>query len=142
MSLVDPGGTAVTSLRALVDEIPDGTFVISVAPNSGVQGSARIELDGAAPTRVLVGSSETCQIRLTDPTVSRRHCALEIAGARLRVTDLGATLPGDFDSARAAGPGMRLIHALVAQLGGTLTIERAARGVRFTVALPPVAMSV
>jgi len=63
-------------------------------------------------------------------------------GVGLRVTDLGATLPAGFDSIRSTGPGMRLIHDLVAQLGGTLTVERPARGVRFSVMLPSVAMSV
>ncbi|MCA9629729.1 MAG: sigma 54-interacting transcriptional regulator [Myxococcales bacterium] len=40
---------------------------------------------------VLVGTSSVCQLRLTDPEVSRRHLRLECEGPRLRVTDLDST---------------------------------------------------
>ena len=57
-------------------------------------------------------------------------------GVALHVTDRSAALPAGFVPARATGPGTRLIHALVTQLGGTLTIENLNSGVRFLVALP------
>ncbi|NUP13917.1 MAG: sigma 54-dependent Fis family transcriptional regulator [Polyangiaceae bacterium] len=41
--------------------------------------------------RVLVGTSPACAFRLADGTVSRRHLALEPAGVRIRVMDLGST---------------------------------------------------
>ena len=42
------------------------------------------------PLRVLVGQSATCELRLSDPHVSRRHLAIEPVGDRLRVVDLGS----------------------------------------------------
>src|SRR5258708_33879046 len=48
-------------------------------------------LDPNAPSRILLGTSPACSIRLTDPTVSRRHPALEPLWRRYRVTDLGPT---------------------------------------------------
>ncbi|MBX3128608.1 MAG: sigma 54-dependent Fis family transcriptional regulator [Polyangiaceae bacterium] len=40
------------------------------------------------PSRTLIGQSMTCAIRVSDRTVSRRHATLDIAGERLRITDL------------------------------------------------------
>jgi transcriptional regulator with GAF, ATPase, and Fis domain len=48
-------------------------------------------LDPYAPSRILLGTSPACELRLTDPTVSRRHAAFEPAGRRYRLTDLGST---------------------------------------------------
>lgn len=41
--------------------------------------------------RVLVGTSESCELRLTDRRASRRHLALDAHGGHLRVTDLDST---------------------------------------------------
>jgi transcriptional regulator with GAF, ATPase, and Fis domain len=54
------------------------------------QGTA-FTLSGAHPSRVLVGSGPACELRLSDREVSRRHIALEPAGRRIRVTDVGST---------------------------------------------------
>ena len=43
------------------------------------------------PSSTLVGTSPACGLRLEDPHVSRRHFALEVVGARLRLSDLGST---------------------------------------------------
>jgi transcriptional regulator with GAF, ATPase, and Fis domain len=48
-------------------------------------------LDPNAPSRILLGTSPACSVRLTDPTVSRRQAALEPVGQRYRITDLGST---------------------------------------------------
>jgi two-component system, NtrC family, response regulator HydG len=48
-------------------------------------------LDANAPSRLLLGTSPACSICLTDPTVSRRHAALEPLGRGYRLTDLGST---------------------------------------------------
>jgi transcriptional regulator with GAF, ATPase, and Fis domain len=48
-------------------------------------------LDPNAPTRLLIGTSVVCGIRLADHAVSRRHAALEPVGRRYRLTDLGST---------------------------------------------------
>ncbi len=78
-----------TLLQAAAGSYPDGTFLIEVTGGPGAP--ARLELDGSSPSRVLVGSSPSCDLRLADPELSRRHCALEVVGTRLRVTDLGST---------------------------------------------------
>src|SRR5262245_29341072 len=48
-------------------------------------------LDRNAPSRLLLGTSPVCDLRLTDPTVSRRHVALDPVGPRYKITDLGST---------------------------------------------------
>ncbi|MBK6694573.1 MAG: sigma 54-dependent Fis family transcriptional regulator [Myxococcales bacterium] len=78
-----------TLLRTAATTLPDGTFLVEVAEGPDV-GSA-IELDGASPARLLVGTSATADLRLTDASVSRRHVSLEIVGNRLEVRDLGST---------------------------------------------------
>jgi hypothetical protein len=64
-------------------------FVVTViaGPDAGLQ----LHIDGNQPSPMLVGQSPACGLRLRDPRVSRRHLALEIAGDRLRVTDLDST---------------------------------------------------
>src|SRR5579872_5395596 len=57
----------------------------------GPDAGAEFPLDPNAPSRILVGTSPACTIRLTDPTVSRRHAALDPNGRRYRLTDLGST---------------------------------------------------
>src|SRR5262245_6801335 len=41
--------------------------------------------------RLLIGQSPSCEVRLRDPAVSRRHAAFEIDGATVRVSDLEST---------------------------------------------------
>jgi DNA-binding NtrC family response regulator len=74
---VDPGDPAQAAYVLVVLEGPDA--------------GRSFTLDGAQPQRALVGTSEACAFRLTDPQVSRRHVALEPASLRLRITDLGST---------------------------------------------------
>ena len=50
------------------------------------------ELDASAPSRLLVGTSPACFIKLNDPTVSRRHAAFEpTPKGAYRLNDLGST---------------------------------------------------
>ena len=55
-------------------------------PDAGVE----ITLAADHPTRLLVGQSSVCDLRLTDSAVSRRHLALEMEDAQLRITDLSS----------------------------------------------------
>jgi transcriptional regulator with GAF, ATPase, and Fis domain len=57
----------------------------------GPDQGAVFELDPNAPSRILIGTSPACTVRLTDATVSRRHAALEPIGNRYRLSDLGST---------------------------------------------------
>jgi DNA-binding NtrC family response regulator len=58
---------------------------------SGPDAGASFVLDGASPGRVYVGKSDACQLKLTDPLVSRRHFAIGVDGGRLRISDLDST---------------------------------------------------
>ncbi len=51
---------------------------------------AHVELDASAG-KLLVGSGPLCELRVADPTVSRRHASLVVTDAGLLVTDLGST---------------------------------------------------
>ncbi len=47
-------------------------------------------------------------------------------------------LPSDFDPLKSSGFGMRLVHTLLIQRGGSLTIDRTAGHTRFIARMPPV----
>ena len=49
------------------------------------------QVDGAAPSAVLIGTSEVCNVRLRDPEVSRRHASVEVSHGDLRLRDLNST---------------------------------------------------
>ena len=89
MRKAPPSTVTVTRPRADACRVETATFHLSVA-NGPDQGSL-FELDGLAASRVLVGTSPACDIRLSDPLASRRHCAFEQTGRRLRLADLGST---------------------------------------------------
>jgi DNA-binding NtrC family response regulator len=74
---------------AAVESTPPSSFSLSVV--EGPDAGARYELDANHPSRILVGKSEACEVRLTDPSVSRRHLSLAIEGRRLHVQDLDST---------------------------------------------------
>ncbi len=57
---------------------------------SGPDVGHTFSVEHTALPRVLIGQSEVCQIRLSDREVSRRHAALEIHAAGLRIVDLGS----------------------------------------------------
>src|SRR5262245_58745807 len=67
----------------------DARFALVVI--EGPDAGKSYVIDAACPSRVLVGQSEACAFQVTDREVSRRHAALEPAGAHLRITDLGST---------------------------------------------------
>ncbi len=54
-------------------------------------GQGAFTIDSSSPSRVYLGTSSACQLRLKDPLVSRRHAALEVIEGALRVTDLDST---------------------------------------------------
>lgn len=77
------------------------------------QGQAFV-LDGSQPSRVHLGHSRGCEIRLSDPTVSRRHVTLDVEGGRVRVVDLGSKNGTRID-------GVKVVEALV-QGGETIRV--------------------
>jgi two-component system response regulator HydG len=92
MSSDDQNQTA-TLLRAKTGEnavaSEAATFVLRV--ESGTDAGAQITINGASPSRVLVGQSPACELRLTDRLVSRRHISIDASGAHVRLVDLGST---------------------------------------------------
>jgi len=91
---VDPSSNQdddqTTLLRAGLDvtEVGDATFVLTVF--EGPDQGRGVSLSGLEPSRALLGSSASCDLRLSDPEVSRRHASVESVGRRLRICDLGS----------------------------------------------------
>ncbi len=116
---------SATVLRRAVADLPDGTFLVVVVEGPDVGKSVRV--DGAAPSAVLVGTSEACGLVLTDRQVSRRHLSLEVLGPRLSVLDLGSTNGTRVDHLHVQR--VLLEGGETIRLGGTaLRVDREARG--------------
>ena len=64
-------------------------FVLTVL--EGADRGVTFHVDGAQPSRAYVGKGPLCQLRLSDPRVSRRHLALDVVESGLRVQDVGST---------------------------------------------------
>ncbi|HVY48116.1 MAG TPA: sigma 54-interacting transcriptional regulator [Minicystis sp.] len=80
----------VTVRQALLPDDAADTFVLTVL--EGPERGAAFTLDAREAFPVLVGQSPACRVRLTDPTVSRRHASLDVgAPGMLRIADLGST---------------------------------------------------
>jgi len=58
---------------------------------AGPDAGKLFTIDSLGDGRVLIGQSPACAVRVADPTVSRRHAALELVGGALRISDLGST---------------------------------------------------
>jgi len=94
------------------------------------------QVDGAAPSAVLIGTSEACSIRLRDPEVSRRHASVELSRGDLRLRDLNSTNGTTVDGIRAVEVLLRGGEQL--KLGATtLRVERDVQS--SPVAIPKVA---
>ncbi len=113
-----PDELSTAAMQPLVDLSPRPEAVFRLTVIEGADAGASVLVDGTS--EVLVGQSPVCGLRLSDATVSRRHLALEVAGARLKCRDLGSsngTLLG----------GVLLVEAL---LGGGETLTLGATQVR------------
>jgi two-component system, NtrC family, response regulator HydG len=86
----DGGADASTALRspAAGPELAGAWKLVVV---QGRDAGATFTLDASQPARILIGTSPACDLRLSDPTVSRRHVSLEIAPRGLLLTDLDST---------------------------------------------------
>lgn len=69
------------------DRLP--VFVVKVV--RGEDDGSLFPLDWTRTSRVLVGTSAACDIKLSDPLVSRRHLALAPQGGYLQLTDTEST---------------------------------------------------
>ncbi len=69
--------------------IPTATFVFTVI--DGPDEGRSFQVDAAHPQRFLVGTDCSCDVRLDDNLVSRRHMALEVTRGGLVLSDLAST---------------------------------------------------
>src|SRR6185312_17462405 len=67
---------------------PQALLLVLVA---GPHAGEIAEIPMAPGESRLIGQSPVCDVRLSDPTVSRRHLRVESRGDALRVTDQGST---------------------------------------------------
>ncbi len=89
----------VVQSGVLAGDEPQGVYELTVT--EGPDKGQSFTLDAARPSRVLVGQSHVCEIRLSDPEVSRRHVALHVTGTGLRLRDLNSTNGTWVDRVRA-----------------------------------------
>src|SRR5580658_4561442 len=117
----DPHGDGETRRQGGTVPLAPTSFEIVVTEGADAGKSAT--LDGASG-KLLVGTGPVCELRLTDPTVSRRHASIELTELGLLVSDLGSTNGSFVGDARIVTaylpPGMRL------KIGSTSVEARAA----------------
>lgn len=91
MSITDRDllATVVQQREAISAAEAPGVFILVVT--DGPERGRAYRLDASLPVRALIGTSPACELRVSDPQVSRRHAALERIGNNLRITDLGST---------------------------------------------------
>jgi len=80
--------TAVAHSHAVSATVA-ATFRLSVV--RGPDTGQSVLVDAARPSPLLIGHSTSCELRLSDRQVSRRHAAADVSGSRLHLTDLGST---------------------------------------------------
>jgi DNA-binding NtrC family response regulator len=80
-----------TIVQARFDPSAPPTSSYEVLVEDGASAGSSVMVDDARPGRTLVGSAATCELRIIDAQVSRRHFALELGENWLRLEDLGST---------------------------------------------------
>jgi two-component system response regulator HydG len=84
----DDAATAVNAVERAPSRLAVGCLVIVEA---GPDAGRTVPVDGRSAGRVFVGQSASCEVRLADRSVSRRHAAIELQADGVRLTDLGST---------------------------------------------------
>jgi two-component system, NtrC family, response regulator HydG len=85
----DVRSTAVAPMYAAAAATVTATFRLSVV--EGPDRGASVLVSATRPSPLLVGQSSSCELRLADRHVSRRHAAVDVSGGRLHLVDLGST---------------------------------------------------
>jgi two-component system, NtrC family, response regulator HydG len=89
-----PGKTSyvdATTLRASPVDPSDGARELELVVTEGPDAGARCFLSSSHPSPRLLGQSATCDFRLTDRSISRRHASVDASTWPVRVRDLGST---------------------------------------------------
>ncbi|HEY3816900.1 MAG TPA: sigma 54-interacting transcriptional regulator [Polyangiaceae bacterium] len=84
----EPTGENETRRHGASVEAPP--FGLDAVVVEGADTGKRVALD-ASGGKILVGASALCDLRLADPTVSRRHASIERTDLGVLLTDLGST---------------------------------------------------
>jgi two-component sensor histidine kinase len=120
--------------RLLCEEAGDRAIMVE-----GV--NAEIPTALAIPLGFIVNELSTNSAKYAKGNITVRFETKALGSHSLSVSDDGPGLPADFDPGRSEGLGMKIVGALVKQIGGELRISTgdAGRGARFTVAFryPP-----
>jgi two-component sensor histidine kinase len=139
-------GQDVLDLSPFLHEIAESTVTLMTPP-----GRVRIEMDGsslceapaakALPIGLIVSELVTNSIKYAHPAgvggVIRLVCHRgDNGGLTVEVSDDGVGLPETFDPATARSLGMRLIHSLSSQAGGTVRFDDNGVGLAVRLTVP------
>jgi DNA-binding NtrC family response regulator len=86
-----PPSDDLSTVSHVLEVEPEPLALSRVVVIEGPDAGTEFTLDPSSPSRVLLGTSPACELRLSDPTVSRRHAAFEPAGRRYKLTDFDST---------------------------------------------------
>ena len=120
----DPRGDSATVVRPQIESPPSPGEAFVLVVIEGPDAGQTFTLDGSQPSRVLVGQSPVCGVRLGDRQVSRRHAALDVSGRRLHVCDLRST-NGTFIDGIAVNDAYVTGGELIRMGGTAFRVERA-----------------
>jgi DNA-binding NtrC family response regulator len=86
--MTDDDKSTALLMRVALSPAPRAAFAVVVesGPDRGQSG----RIDGSAASETIVGQTPVSALAITDPTVSRRHVALDVVGDQLRLRDLGS----------------------------------------------------
>jgi DNA-binding NtrC family response regulator len=117
-----------TTLRAYIP-LSESTFDLELCVVEGPDRGAACLLSSGRPSPVLIGQSPTCDLRLRDRSVSRRHAAFDASSWPVKVTDLGSTNGTSVNGVSIVEA--HLVGGETVRLGDTtLVAERRASGPR------------
>jgi len=80
-----------TTMPAERIDITDASREIELLVTKGPDEGARFFLSSSHPSPLLIGQSATCDFRLADRSISRRHAAIDASSWPVRVRDLAST---------------------------------------------------
>ncbi|WP_240488810.1 sigma 54-interacting transcriptional regulator [Labilithrix luteola] len=80
-----------TGITTRTPPVRTTTSSYSVVVVTGPDVGTSFLVDGSSPARVYLGHGPTCELKVSDRRISRRHAAFALAEGGLRVTDLDST---------------------------------------------------
>ncbi len=89
--MAQPPTDDLSTVSHVLEVEPEPLALSRVVVIEGPDAGKVFTLDPSSPSRVLLGTSPACELRLSDATVSRRHAAFEPAGRRYKLTDFDST---------------------------------------------------